>query len=270
MPQEYQRSKTKFLRGSRWLSKLRRSMKMAVLVLVSLFGISAAAADLQVFAAVSLTDALKEIGTQYEQKTGTHVLFNFAGSNLLARQILEGSSADVFFSADEERMNDLQKNQLIIDETRKSLLSNTLVIVIPFDSNATITDPQQLATLNGKIAIAEPKTVPAGIYAKKYLQNTGLWSRVIDRIIPTENVRATLAVVESGNVDAGIVYKTDAAISKRVKIAYEIPIKDCPKISYPAAVVRGTKNPEAAKRFVEYLASVESRAVFKKYGFIIP
>jgi molybdate transport system substrate-binding protein len=189
---------------------------------------------------------------------------------MLARQISEGSPADVFFSADEDKMDDLQNKQLIVNETRRSLLSNSLVIVIPFDSNSTISDPHQLAKSNWKIAIAEPKTVPAGIYAKKYLQNIGLWSKLMDRIVPTENVRAALAVVESGNVDAGIVYKTDAAISRRVKIAYEIPVKDTPKIIYPVAVIKDTKNLEAAKSFVEYLASEESKAIFTKYGFLVP
>jgi molybdate transport system substrate-binding protein len=245
-------------------------MKIATLILVSFLAISAAASELQIFAAISLTDALKEIATLYENKTGNPVLFNLGASSMLARQISEGSPADVFFSADEDKMDDLQKKQLIVNETRRSLLSNSLVIVIPFDSNSTISDPHQLAKSNWKIAIAEPKTVPAGIYAKKYLQNIGLWSKLMDRIVPTENVRAALAVVESGNVDAGIVYKTDAAISRRVKIAYEIPVKDTPKIIYPVAVIKDTKNLEAAKSFVEYLASEESKAIFTKYGFLVP
>jgi len=244
-------------------------MKIAVVACILLFAMSAAAADLQVFAAASLTDALKEIAAQYEQQTGTHIDFNFAASSLLARQISEGSPADVFFSADEEKMDSLQKKGLILPETRKSLLSNTLVIVILSDSNLTLKDPQQLAKSNWKIALAEPKTVPAGIYAKKYLQNVGLWSKVIDRVIPTENVRAALAAVESGNVDVGIVYKTDAAISKRVKVAYDIPEKDTPKISYPLAVVRESKNAEAAKAFVQYLSAEESLAIFKKFGFLV-
>jgi len=244
-------------------------MKIVVTAFILLFAISAAAADLHVFAAASLTDAMKEIAIQFEQQTGTHVEFNFAASSLLARQISEGSPADVFFSADEEKMDGLQKKGLILNETRKSLLSNTLVIVVPYDSNATVKDPQQLAKSNWKIALAEPKTVPAGIYAKKYLQNVGLWSKVIDRIIPTENVRAALAAVESGNVDVGIVYKTDAAISKRVKVAYDIPEKDTPKISYPVAVTRESKNADAAKAFVQYLSGEESLAVFKKFGFLV-
>ncbi len=245
-------------------------MKFAIAAFLLLFAISASATELQVFAAASLTDALKQIGTQYEERRGIRILFNFAASSLLARQIAEGSPADIFFSADEEKMNDLQKKGLIATETRKSLLSNTLVIVIPFDSNSILNDPQQLAQSNWKIALAEPKTVPAGIYAKKYLQNVGLWEKVMDRIIPTENVRAALAAVESGNVDMGIVYKTDAAISRRVKIAYEIPVKDCPNISYPVAVTQESKNFDAAKSFIEYLGGEESQTIFKKYGFILP
>jgi molybdate transport system substrate-binding protein len=244
-------------------------MNIVLIVFILFFAVSAAATDLHVFAAASLTDALNEVAAQYKSKTGSNVLFNFGASNMLARQISEGSPADVFFSADEEKMDGLQKQGLILNETRKSLLSNTLVIVIPFDSNATIKDPQELAKSNWKIALAEPKTVPAGIYAKKYLEHVGLWSRVIDRVIPTDNVRAALAAVESGNVDVGIVYKTDAAISKRVKIAYEIPAKDSPQISYPVAITLETQNLDAAKKFVGYLNSEESKNIFKKYGFIV-
>lgn len=245
-------------------------MKFLAALFILIAATCAWTADVQVFAAASLTDALKEIGQQYEQSTGDKVLFNFAASSLLARQIDEGAPADLFFSADEEKMDWLQKKGLIVNETRKSLLSNTLVIVIPFDSNNTVDTPQKLAQSNWKIALAEPKTVPAGIYAKQYLQKIGIWSKVIDRLIPTENVRAALAAVESGNVDAGIVYKTDAGISKRVKIAYEVPIQEGPKISYPLAVIRESKNMDSAKRFAGYLASQDATNVFRKYGFLIP
>lgn len=248
------------------------NLKRSFLIAILFAGLStfAFAAELNVFAAASLTDALKEIATQYEQESGDTIRFNFASSSLLARQIDEGAPADLFFSADEEKMDGLQKKGLIVNETRESLLSNTLVIVVPYDSTASVDSPQKLATSNWKIALAEPKTVPAGIYAKKYLQNIGLWSKVIDRVIPTENVRAALAAVESGNVDIGIVYKTDAAISKRVKIAYDIPVKDTPRISYPLAVIRDSKNLESAKRFAAYLASEKSISVFRNYGFLIP
>ena len=227
------------------------------------------AAELQIFAAASLTDALKEIGSVYEKVTGDKLIFNFAASSLLARQIEEGAPADLFFSADEEKMDSLQKKGLILKDTRKSLLSNTLVIVVPFDSNVSVDSPNRLAESNWKIALAEPQTVPAGIYAKEYLKKIGIWKQVIDRVIPTENVRGALAAVESGNVDAGIVYKTDANLSKRIKIAYEITPHEGPKISYPLAVVAESKHGEAAKRLAEYLATPASIAVFKKYGFLI-
>ncbi len=237
-----------------------------LILVISVSGLHAA--ELQIFAAASLTDALQEIGAAYEKKTGNKLIFNFAASSILARQIQEGAPADLLFSADEEKMDSLQKKGLILKDTRKSLLSNTLVLVIPFDSNVSIDSANQLATSNWKIAIAEPQTVPAGIYAKEHLKKIGIWNQVIKRIIPTENVRAALAAVESGNVDVGIVYKTDANISKRVKIAYEIAAQDGPKISYPLAVVAESSQGDAARKLADYLASPESIAVFRKYGFL--
>jgi molybdate transport system substrate-binding protein len=228
------------------------------------------AADLQVFAAASLTDALKEIAPTFEAATGEKLQFNFAASNALARQIQEGAPADIFISADEAKMDALQKAGMILDGTRQSLLSNTLAVVVEADN------PLKLGSalaLSGpairRIALADPKGVPAGIYAKEYLEKIGVWESVKDRVVPTENVRAALAAVESGNADAAIVYKTDAAISKSVKIAYDVPAKEGPEISYPFGVVKGSKNLEAAKKFLAYLQSEPALAVFKKYGFII-
>jgi molybdate transport system substrate-binding protein len=239
------------------------------ILFILLFGSLATAAEIQVFAASSLTDALKAIAAGYERRTGDKLLYNFSASNILAIQIEEGAPADVFFSADEKKMDALQSNALIVDETRKALLSNSLVIVTPLDSRLLINSPARLADPNLRVAIAQPETVPAGLYAKEYLSKAGIWNKMIDRIVPTESVRAALAAVESGNVDAGIVYRTDAAISKRVKIVYEIPPKDGPKISYPVAAIRGSKNLEAAKRFIAYLASPDALQIFRKYGFLI-
>ena len=228
------------------------------------------AVELQIYAATSLTDALTEIGKEYEKNSGDKVLFNFSASSLLARQIQEDAPADLFISADEEKMDGLEKKNLILKETRQSLLSNTLVIVAEKDNALLLQTPQELASPRiKKIALAEPQTVPAGIYAKEYLKSIGIWKLVIDRLIPTENVRATLAAVEYGNVDAGIVYKTDALISKRVKTLYEVPLAECPKISYPFAVVSHSKEPEAAKKFLEYTTGPAGIEVFKKIGFII-
>ncbi|HYU36090.1 MAG TPA: molybdate ABC transporter substrate-binding protein [Thermoanaerobaculia bacterium] len=228
------------------------------------------AAELSVFAAASLADALGEIAAAYERESGDHAVLNLGASSALARQIQEGAPADLFLSADEEKMNALEKRKLLLPGTRKSVLSNTLVIVVPDDSRLKITGAKDLASPGIRaIALAEPQSVPAGIYAKEYLKKIGIWSKVIDRVVPTENVRAALAAVESGNVDAGVVYKTDAGISKRVKIAYEVPRAEGPVISYPFAVVAGSARPEAARRFLEYLQSPAALAVFRKYGFLV-
>jgi len=228
------------------------------------------AGEVTLFAAASLTDSLKEIAGTYEKQSGDKIIFNLGASSLLARQIEEGAPADIFFSADEAKMDGLEKKGLILKETRKSRLSNSLVIVVAAERGVALESPTDLATDKVKrLALAEPKTVPAGIYAKAYLQKQKLWSAVERKVVPTENVRGALAAVEAGNVEAGIVYKTDAAISKGVKIAYAVPAEDSPAISYAMAVVRGTKQPVAANRFLRYLDSEDAATVFEKYGFII-
>lgn len=239
------------------------------LLLFACAALAARAADLKVFAAASLSDALKEIARTYEPASGDKLQFNLGASSTLALQIRNGAPADVFFSADEAKMDDLAQAGLIATDTRRSLLSNTLVIVVNADGGAAIAAPADLAKPGiGRIALAEPQTVPAGIYAKEWLQKTGLWKKIIDRVIPTENVRACLAAVEAGNADAGIVYQTDALISKKVKIACEVATAEGPKISYPLVVVKDAKQPRAARRFAAYLAGPEARAVFVKYGFL--
>jgi molybdate transport system substrate-binding protein len=205
----------------------------------------------------------------YEQEAGEKVRYNFGASSILARQIQEGTPGDIFFSADEAKMDGLEKKGLIRKDTRKSLLSNTLVIVVLADSKLQFSSAQDLLNIKGNIAIAEPQSVPAGIYAKEYLKKIGIWNKVIDRLIPTENVRAALAVVESGNVEAGIVYKTDAEISRGVKIAHEISKDEGPKISYPLAVLTEAKDFDAAKKFYDYLLSTKAIDIYRKYGFLL-
>ncbi len=228
------------------------------------------AAQVTVFAAASLTDSLKEVAVAYEKQSGDKIAFNFAASSTLARQIQEGAPADVFFSADEEKMDALEKNGLLLAGTRKSLLSNSLVIVVPGDAAGRLTSAFELTNAAiTRIAIAEPGSVPAGIYAKQYLAKLGLWDKLVDKCVPTENVRAALAAVESGNADAGIVYKTDARISKKVRVAYEVPVAEGPKISYPIAVVRDSKAVDAARRLLNYVESKAALQIFRKYGFLI-
>jgi molybdate transport system substrate-binding protein len=251
------------------LESIMKTILRACAILLLMATVSAKAADVNVFAAASLTDALKEIAATYEKSSGDKILFNFASSGTLAIQIKAGGPADIFFSADELKMNDVAKQGLIVVDSRKDLLGNTLVIVIPADSSATLTSATQLAGDNfKKIALGQTKSVPAGIYAKEYLQKIGIWDKVAPRVIPSENVRAALGAVESGNVDAGIVYKTDALSTQNVKIAFEVPAAEGPSIVYPVALLKGGPNAGGAKKFLDYLEQPDSLKTFAKYGFI--
>jgi molybdate transport system substrate-binding protein len=195
-------------------------MRISVLILTAaaLAVCKVNGAEVNVYAAASLTDVMKEIASAYEKESGDKILFNFGASSLLARQIIERAPADIFLSADEAKMDELEKAGLISTETRRDLLSNLLVIVVPYDSKLGIASPEELVTKSQKIAVADPRAVPAGIYTREYLTRLGLWQKLEPKIVPTENVRAALAAVESGNVDAGFVYKTDANISSKVRI----------------------------------------------------
>jgi len=245
-------------------------MRRLILLFVLLFPTLASAATLHVSAAASLTDVLQELAPIYEKHTGDTVLFNFGASSLLARQIQEGAPADLFISADELKMDSLQQRRLIVAATRRSILSNTLAIIVPSDSRVKIASPADLAGDSIRnLALAEPQSVPAGIYAKEYLRKLRLWQKIVFKVVPTDNVRGALAAVESGNADAGIVYKTDALISKLVRIAYEVPAAEGPEISYPAAVVADSKQPAAAQRLLDFLQSPRAQGVFRKYGFLV-
>ena len=227
---------------------------------------SAVADDLFVSAAASLTDALKEISAKFEKESNTKVVFNFGASSMLARQIEEGAPADVFLSADEAQMNRLQDK--IVPATRSDLLSNVLVVIARKDSTQKLSQLPDLAKPEvTRIAIADPLAVPAGVYAKEVLTKAKLWDRIEPKIAPTENVRATLAVVEAGNADAGFVYKTDAMISTKVRIALEIPAEFAPKIVYPAAIVTGSPHQDQAQRFLTFLKTEEARQIFRRLGF---
>jgi molybdate transport system substrate-binding protein len=233
-------------------------------------GAAVHAATITVFAAASLTDGLGEIARNYQNKTGDKIEFNFAASSLLARQIEEGAPADIFFSADEAKMDALEKKGLVEKQTRRSRLSNSLVIVVAADNPLPIQSPQDLTTEKiGHVALADPQSVPAGIYAREYLNKIHLWDQIAPKVVPMGNVRAALAAVESGDAEAGIVYKTDAAISKKVRVAWAVPRQDAPKISYPMAVMKEAGDPKAARAFLEYLDSDAAGQVFERFGFIL-
>ena len=195
---------------------------------------------------------------------------NFGASNLLARQIEEGAPADVFLSADDAKMDQLAKRNLIDPDSRRNVLSNSLVIVTRTDSTLTIAGPKDLLQpVVKKIALADPQAVPAGIYAREYLKRVQLFEQISERILPTENVRAALAAVEAGNADAAFVYKTDAAISKEVRVVFSVPVADTPPINYPVAIIRETKARAEAEQFINYLRSPAATKVFEGNGFII-
>lgn len=224
------------------------------------------AEELFVSAAASLTDALKEIGAKFEKESNTKVVFNFGASSMLARQIEEGAPADVFFSADEAQMNRLQNK--IVPATRRDLLTNVLVVIARKDSAQNLRQLSDLAKPEvTRIGIADPQAVPAGVYAKEVLTEAKLWDRIEPKMAPTENVRATLAVVEAGNVDAGFVYKTDATSSAKVRIALEIPAEFAPKIVYPAAIIAGSQHHDQAQRFLAFLKTKEVSQIFRRMGF---
>jgi molybdate transport system substrate-binding protein len=227
------------------------------------------AAELNVYAAASLADALQAIGRSYEAASGDKLRFNLGASSTLALQIALGAPADVFFSADEAHMDELVSAGLIDIPTRRPLLSNTLVVVVNATDGAPVKMPGDLARPEiRRLALAEPSTVPAGKYAKGWLQRIALWNQVAPRVLATENVRGCLAAVEAGNADAGVVYKTDALTSNKVRIAYEVPAADAPVISYPVAVMKNAKHAAAAQKFATYLRSAEARATFLQFGFL--
>jgi molybdate transport system substrate-binding protein len=232
-----------------------------------------AARPLLVFAAASLTDALRAIGPVYTRQTGESVTFSYAASSTLARQIEAGAQADVFFSADVDWMDFLQSRHLIEADTRRDIVGNRLALIAPADSRVALTidrgfDLAGALGRSGRLAIAEPDSVPAGRYAQEALHSLGVWRSVAGRLVPAENVRAALEYVARGEAPLGIVYATDALIEPRVRVVALFPPGSHPPIEYPAAAVIGS--PATAAGFVRFLASGRAQAIFHKYGFEAP
>lgn len=226
--------------------------------------------ELIIFGAMSLTDALTEISHRFGEGRNIKVYCNFAGSSTLQRQIEKGAPADVFISASPKQIDALQRKGLIDDETRRAILNNRLVLVAPVNSMLSMTDVGLLTQDSiRRIAIGEPNSVPAGIYGKEALTHLGIWEAVQSKLIPSADVRSTLAYVESGEVDVGVVYQTDAAMSQKVRIIYQFPDSIHTPIVYPAAVLRDTEHKVLAQTFLEYLQTAEVAAIFEKYGFSV-
>ena len=222
------------------------------------------AEEILVFAAASLTESLQQIGKTYQEKRGTAVRFSFGSSSDLARQIEAGAPADVFFSADTARMDALEKAGLVRREERREFLSNWLAVVVPRDSTRRVTKARDLLQF-GRIALADPAAVPAGIYAKQWLESAGVWKEIAGRVVPTLDVRSALAAVESGGVEAAVVYKTDARISNKVRPVFEVAAH--PRILYSVAPVGRARR--AAWEFVAFLQGREAASVFSRAGFVV-
>ena len=222
-----------------------------------------------VAAAVSLTEVLQAIAGQYERATGERILLNLAGSSTLATQIIDGAPVDLFISADALQMDRVEQACRILAGSRIDLLSNQLVVVVPDDRQRALRSPRDLLDPGiRRIALGDPVAVPAGVYAKRYLEAQGLWPQVLAKIVPMMSVRGVLSVVEAGNADAGIVYRTDAAIARRAIVALAIPVDDGPSIVYPAAIMVDTRNEAGARDFLVHLQDSDAAAVFERAGFI--
>jgi molybdate transport system substrate-binding protein len=250
---------------------MRRALAGLAAALILLAMPVARAADVTVFAAASLTDALNEIGTAYQKQTGHTAAMSFAASSVLARQIANAQGADVFISADTEWMDYLDKRSLLAPGTRKNLLGNHLVLIAPADSKLHLTVAPGFDILGalhgGRLALADPESVPAGKYAKAALATLGVWNAVAGQLAPAENVRVALAYVARGETPLGIVYTTDARAEPRVRVVGSFPDNTHPPIVYPAALTKEAK--PLAREFLDYLKSPAAAAVFRKAGFVV-
>jgi molybdate transport system substrate-binding protein len=237
----------------------------------SVISATASAADLVVSAASSLTNAFNDIARSYEARhAGTMVLLNYGASGALLQQIAKGAPADVFASADQETMDKAVAQNLVLAADRRNFVQNALVVVVPMDAKARVAELSDLAAAPvARIAIGMPASVPVGRYTKHALEAAKLWPAVEPKAIYTQNVRQSLDYVARGEVDAGFVYGTDAAIMKgKVKVAFSVPL-DVP-IAYPIARTKVGANAAEAQRFVDYVLSPAGQAILAKYGFLKP
>lgn len=232
---------------------------------------SAKTVELTISAAASMTDALTEIQTAYEDKHPNMKLnFNFGASGALQQQIEQGAPADLFLSAAVKSMATLNEAGLIDTSQQVQLLENEIVVVVPAKDAVAIENESDLTKNEVKIiAIGIPESVPAGAYAQEALMNLNLWESLQDKTVQAKDVRQVLQYVETGNADAGFVYKTDALISENVKVAFTVDSTTYKKVQYLLGIVKATKHQREAEEFYNYLQSQESIDIFVKYGFSV-
>jgi molybdate transport system substrate-binding protein len=253
----------------------RRGLLLALLwgfLAVPLMGPVVQAGEVTVFAAASLKNALDEAAKAYETKTGDKVVISYAASSALAKQIEGGAPADIFFSADLDWMDYLEKKNLINAASRKTFLGNTLVLIAPKDSTVSLSIEKNFPLLqalgpDGKLAMASVDSVPAGKYGKAALIYLGVWEAVAPRVAQAENVRAALAFVARSETPLGIVYGTDAKAEPAVRVVGTFPEESHPKIEYPVALLVNAK--PAARTFLDFILSPEAAPIFEAQGFSI-
>jgi molybdate transport system substrate-binding protein len=246
-------------------------MRFLLFLCVLLVPLASRAQELTVFAAASLTDAMKDVSTQWVNAGHRPLRMSFGSSSTLARQIEQGAPADLFASADEKWMDYLAEKKLIVAGTRKDLLGNSLVLVVPGDKPRHVTidagfDLSGLLGPSGRLAVGDPAHVPVGIYAEQALRKLGLWDSIQPRLARTDDVRSGLLLVERGEAPAGIVYATDASVSKGVMVAGTFPANSHDPISYPFALTKNGDTAEA-RALLAFLAGPQARTVFVQRGF---
>lgn len=251
---------------------IRRSLRtFSAVIFAFILALPARAADVTVFAAASLTDALQQVGDAYKQETGISVVFSFAASSALARQIKASSGADIFISADTDWMDYLDSRGLIQHASRIDLLGNRLVLISPADLNIALVIAPHFdlagAVGNGRLALADPASVPAGKYAKAALLSLGVWQSVESKVVPAENVRVALSYVARGEAPLGIVYATDARAEPKVRVVGVFPDNSYPPIIYPAGLTKEAR--PGARGFLAYLSSARAKFIFEKAGFLL-
>jgi molybdate transport system substrate-binding protein len=257
-----------------------RSSRLALALLVGLVwivggGVAGEApqskTDLTVSAAISLKDALDEVKQLYTAANpNVSISTNYGASGTLQVQIEQGAPVDVFLSAAPKQMDALDSKGLLLEGTRKDLLRNEVVLIVPKDFHSEVSSFEDLTRADVKqVALGEPTTVPAGQYAKEVLTSLGIYDAVNSKAVLAKDVRQVLTYVATGNVDAGIVYATDALSSSKVTVVARAPEKSHSPVIYPIAAIKSSKNPAAARTFTNFLSGPRAGAVFQKYGFIL-
>jgi molybdate transport system substrate-binding protein len=242
---------------------------LLLLVLATSFSVPGMSAELLVSAAVSLKGSLEDCGKLFQDRTGMVLQFNFAASGILQKQIEGGAPVDVFASAGQVQMDELGRQGLLLRESRCDFTRNALVLIVPNDSVGIRSFADLAGPALKRLAIGNPKTVPAGLYSRQTLRSLKLWDKIQSRLIPAEDVRQVLDYVSRGEADAGLVYATDVSVARgRAAQVVQVPDSMHDPILYPVAVIRDSQHKTAARQFIDLLLSPEGQAILQKNGFL--